>query len=177
MSLIKYAKSELALLGKDPDGMQDRINADVLQIVEVFSNQGHSGFSGSYMLSVLERLLRFKPITPLTGEADEWKEVGHSLKQNKRCSSVFMDQDGKVYDTDAVVVSDNGGITWFYARDFCKEVTFPYTAPLHPEKVYIEYKEDVEPAFTSNNCEIITDRPDRIKALHEKKLKEFNRKR
>ena len=70
MSMVEYAKSELERIGKDKKGMQDAINKNILEIVEIFSNQGHSGFSAGYALNVLERLLRYKPLTPLTGEVE-----------------------------------------------------------------------------------------------------------
>jgi len=184
MSMIEYAKSELERIGKDEEGMQDMMNRNILEIIEKFSNQGHSGFSASYALSILDRLLRFKPITPLTGEADEWNETYSSKKgiktyQNKRCSSVFMDktESGEVIrceDIDAIIVSDNGGITWFSSGRFRKDVTFPYTPSVYPEKVYIEYTEDVPPGFTGDEYEVITDNPERIKALYERKRKEFD---
>ena len=182
--LLEYAKSELERIGKDEDGMQEMMNKNILQIIEMFSKQGHSGFSASYAIAVLERLLRFKPITPLTGDESEWGEPsferdGIRSFQNKRCSSVFkyVDAEGniiKCHDVDAIMVSDNGGITWFTSGRFRKQVTFPYTVPTKSEKVYIEYAEDVPPGFTGDEYEIITDKPDRIKALHDRKRKEFD---
>lgn len=177
MDLVEYAKSELARIGRDEDGMQDMINKDILSIVEMFSEQGHSGFSASYALSVIDRLLRFKPLTPLTGEDDEWNEIPNGTQQNKRCSSVFRNADGTTYDIDGIVVSDNGGITWFSSGRFRKEVTFPYAPPTHAERVYIEYTEDVPPGFTGDEYEIITDDPVRIKALYERKRREFDENR
>lgn len=171
--MIEYARSELDRLGKDSDGMQDMINRDILEIIKIFENQGHSGFSASYAISVLERLLRFKPITPLTGEDDEWQE-SYNGWQNKRCSSVFKNPDGTCEDIDAIAVSDNGGITWFASNRFRKQVTFPYMPPTHPEHVYIEYTEDVPPGFTGDHFDIITDDNERIKALYERKRKEFD---
>ena len=177
MDLVEYAKSELARIGRDEDGMQDMINKDILSIVEVFSEQGHSGFSAGYALPALERLLRFKPLTPLTGEDDEWNEISHGTQQNKRCSSVFRNADGTAHDIDGIVVSDNGGITWFSSGRFRKEVTFPYAPPTHAERVYIEYTEDVPPGFTGDEYEIITADPVRIKALYERKRREFDENR
>lgn len=174
MSLLEYAKSELDRIPKDEDGIQDLMNKDIISIVRMFSEQGHSGFSAGYVLSALERLLRFKPLSPLTGADEEWDDTGHGSLQNKRCSSVFKKPDGTCHDIDAIVVSDNGGITWFTSGRFRKEVTFPYAVPLHPEKVYIEYTEDVPPGFTGDDFEIITDNPERIKALYERKRKEFD---
>lgn len=173
MSLIAYAERELARIGKDEEGLQDMINRDILEIVKMFASQEHSGLSASYALGILDRLLRFKPITPLTGEADEWQEVGTGCLQNKRCPSVFM-QDGKAHDIDGITVSDNGGITWFHSGRFRKEVTFPYRPPTHPEKVYIEYTEDVPPGETGDQYDVITDQPERIKALYQRKREEFD---
>lgn len=169
MELIEYAKSELDRIGRDEDGMQDMINKDILSIVEMFSEQGHSGFSAGYALSVFDRLLRFKPLTPITGEDDEWNEILNGKQQNKRCSSVFRNADGTTCDIDGIVVSDNGGITWFLSGRFRKEVTFPYEPPTHAERVYIEY--------TGDKYEIITDDPVRIKALYERKRREFDENR
>lgn len=177
MELIDYAESELAKIPHDQDGMQDLMDEYILEIIKTFGEQGHSGFSANYAISVLERLLRFKPLTPLTGEDDEWKDTGHGTWQNKRCSSVFKESDGTCHDIDGIIVSDNGGITWFGSGRFKKEVIFPYTAPIHPEKVYIEYTEDVPPGFTGDEYEIITDQPERIKALYERKRKEFDEAR
>ena len=174
MSLLTYAEAELNRIPKDEDGIQSLINDDILNIIKIFSEQRHSGFSANYAISVLERLLRFKPLSPLTGEDDEWNDTGYGSFQNKRCSSVFKNKDGRCYDIDATAVSDNGGITWYHSKKFDKEVTFPYVAPLHPEKIYIEYTEDVPPGFTSDKYEIITDKPDRIKALYQRMRKEFD---
>lgn len=168
MSMIEYAKSELSRIDRDDYGMQDEMDSGILEILEKFSEQRHSGYSASYAIARLERLLRFKPITPLTGEEDEWHEISSSgSRQNKRCSSVFQQKDGSYQDVDAIIVSDNGGITWFTSGRFRKTITFPYLPPIHPEKVYIEYTE-------GDTYEIITDQPARIKALYERKRKEFD---
>lgn len=174
MNLVEYAKSELNRIGRDEDGMQDMMNRDIISIVEMFSEQGHSGFSAGYALSALERLLRFKPLTPLTGEDDEWSDISNGTQQNKRCSSVFRNADGTAHDIDGIIVSDNGGITWFSSGRFRREVTFPYTPPTHAERVYIEYKEDVPPGFVGDEYEVITNDPVRIKALYGRKRREFD---
>ena len=181
MNLIQYAESELARIPKDEDGMQDLLNHDILEIVKTFSEQGHSNLSAGYVLPKLERLLRFKPISPLTGNDDEWIEIhnrdGVRTYQNKRRSSVFKDVDahGNVItceDTGGIIVSDDGGISWFASGMFRKSVTFPYFPPLHSERVYIEYTEEVSPGC--DKFDIITDQPERIKNLYERKRKELD---
>ena len=169
MSIIEFAKQELDRLPKDPDNMQNRANAEVLEILETLANQGHSGLSIEYTMRLVNRLMLGKPLTALTGDEDEWYE-----NQNIRCSSVFRDSEGNAYDHDSAIVSDNGGITWFASKRFYEPISFPYNPPSYPKKVYIEYTEDVPPGYTSDEYEIITDKPERIKALYERKRKEFD---
>ena len=113
-------------------------------MMQEFANEGHSGFSAQYAIGILTKLLDFKPLSPLTGEDDEWHEVskrsGYPHFQNKRCSSVFKDgKNGEAYDID-------GKVFWEWVRDedgnpyksyyTCYEsrvpVTFPYTVPDEP---------------------------------------------
>ncbi len=130
-NMIEWAKKELALLGKDEEGLQDMINEDILQIVETFSEQGHSGFSAGYALSIIKRLLDWKPITPLTGEEGEWVECGPNLEQNNRCSAVFRDNrdNTTAHYIYGKVFSDDGGKSWFTNRDSHTPVTFPFSVP------------------------------------------------
>lgn len=72
MNLIDYAESELERIPKDKYGTQEIINQNILDLVKLFSSQGHSGLSGRYVINALSRLLEYKPLNPLTGEADEW---------------------------------------------------------------------------------------------------------
>ena len=72
MGLVQFAKSELERLeagcGDDAEAlkMQKTITHDVLQIIQTFEEQQHTGFSAGYMLNLLDRLLRYKPLSPLT---------------------------------------------------------------------------------------------------------------
>lgn len=116
-ALVKYARHELNLIleeaKKDGDEedvrMQKIFNEDILKVIKVFSDCGHSGFTASLAINYLNRLLRFRPLTPLTLEDDEWNEVGiqHTenneqikIYQNNRASNVFKEADrfdGKPY--------------------------------------------------------------------------------
>lgn len=106
MSLEDYARQELELLGSADDPMQAEMNKDIMQAVKLFGSQEHSGFSASYAIGAIERLLRFQPLTPLTGKDDEWNEVGEGVFQSRRCPSVFKDAEG---------ACDNGVISTHYA--------------------------------------------------------------
>lgn len=167
MNLIDYAESELERIPKDKDGMQEIINQNILDLVKLFSSQGHSGLSGRYVINALSRLLEYKPLNPLTGKDDEWGEPygPDETQQNKRCSSVFRSKKELPHDIDAIAVSDNGGVSWFYCHLFMKEITFPYLPPVTPEKIYIEYIKE------KGIYEVITDDAERIAQLREKTLK------
>ncbi len=145
-NLVKWAEKELERIEKDGDGMQEMINKNILEIVKVFSDQGHSGFSAPYALNIIKRLLAWKPITALTGEDDEWNDITRNgdreLYQNNRCSSVFKEilKDGTVitYDIDARIFTRDNGETWFSKGGDRKKITFPYTVPKEPELIYLE---------------------------------------
>lgn len=136
MSIVEYAKKELAMIEHDEDGMQDMMDRNIIEILERFEKQGHSGFSAGYLISCLERLMRFLPLKPLTGEDDEWREIGEKKYQNKRCSRVFK-ENGEAYDIEGKVFSRDGGRSWFTNYESHVRVTFPYTPPAKPEKVLI----------------------------------------
>lgn len=108
--LVKYAQHELDLILKqaEKDGdeedihMQRVFNEGILKVVKAFSDCGHSGFSASLAIHYLDRLLKFRPLVPLTLEDEEWSEVGidHKVYQNNRASNVFKSEDkfdGKPY--------------------------------------------------------------------------------
>jgi len=110
--------------------MQDMLDSHILKMVEEFSKEGHSGFSAGYAVGLLERLLRFEPITPLTGEDSEWNEVDEGLTlQNNRCSAVFKDvPSGEAYYIEGNIFRNQRGVcfTGKYSRT---PVKFPWTPP------------------------------------------------
>jgi hypothetical protein len=125
----------------------------IIHMVEEFAKEGYSGFSASYALSILQKLLKYEPLSPLTGDDSEWMFVGDMgddpVYQNVRCSRVFKGKDGKVYDID--------GIVWYewYSDDHKSE---PYKSYFtnSESRVYIdfpyvpttEYKEWIQPDET-----------------------------
>ena len=124
-NLVNHAKRELALVGGADDEMQSAMNEHLIRMVETFADEGHSGFSASYAVAVLQKLLRFEPLTPLTGADNEWHEVAPGTFQNVRCSHVFKDETG-AYDINGRVFRDPDGSCWTNG-DSRVPVTFPYT--------------------------------------------------
>jgi len=141
--MIDYAKEELRRLRSDDgeaDEMQDMLEKHVLEIVQLFSNAGHSGFSASYTVNILEKLLRFEPITPLSGDDDEWTVLGYGggdmMAQNRRCGHVFKRDDGTAYDSEAIIFREPSG-SCFTSKDSRRDVTFPY----RPTREYVDRAE------------------------------------
>lgn len=138
MSLESFAKEELeraGLFDKDSDygGMMGEA---VMKMVKVFADEGHSGYSAGLAVSIFEKVARFEPLTPLTGEDDEWMEVGKGVHQNRRYSSVFKRADGSAYDIDGKIFRDPDGAC-FTNADSRVPVTFPYT----PKREYVDVPE------------------------------------
>lgn len=124
-----FAIHELSLIGSQDDEMQQAMNEHILKMVRTFAEEGHSGFSAAYAIQALEKLLRFEPLTPLTGADDEWIEVGDHgddgpCFQNRRCPRIFKDNTG-AYDIDGKVFREPSGAC-FTSRDSRVYITFPY---------------------------------------------------
>lgn len=136
-NLIDHAQSELERAGMfDPDSdYAGALGQAVMEIMQKFSEQDFSGFAAGMATSMVERLSRFKILTPLTGDDDEWVEVADGIQQNKRCCSVFK-EGGAAYDIDGKV---------FVFPDGCRTtrggnhtpITFPYM-PNEPEIVQVD---------------------------------------
>ena len=142
MSLVEHAKSEFKLAGwlEDDDDMQKQICNDLLELLETFSKQGHSGMSANYLLSYFDRLARFHTITPLTGSDDEWDEVDNGndgiMYQNKRDPSVFKEENGKAFWVEGKIFREPDGSTYTSGESIV-EITFPWTRQ-EPEIVDVE---------------------------------------
>jgi len=96
-NLVEHAKTELELLGEDPEVIEGYLN-----VIQAFADMGHSGGSASVAIPTISRLLNFGNLKPLTSDPDEW--VDHTevsgnnpLWQNKRNSEAFSLNGGKTY--------------------------------------------------------------------------------
>ena len=148
MSLLSHAEYELDLIGMKDEGDDDMniaMRKHILHMIEEFSEEGHSGFSAQYAISILSKLLKYEPLTPLTGDDSEWVDVsemnGNTLYQNKRSGRVFKDNDG-AYDIEGKVYWDwftdeetgEKYKSYYTGRESRVPVEFPYV----PTTVYEE---------------------------------------
>ncbi|EHK9330054.1 hypothetical protein LVN35_000119 [Listeria monocytogenes] len=138
--LTDWAQKELDMIAPN-DPVQQEINKDIFDIVEKFSEQGHSGFSGGYALSIIRRLLDWKPIKPLTGDESEWAEPHpDGVQQNKRCTAVFRKNgdNSTAYYIFGKTFSDDGGKSWFYRSESFVNIAFPYYVPDESERIILK---------------------------------------
>lgn len=195
-NLVEFAQNELNILLKnctDSESlkMQKVMNDDIMEIVKKFASQGHSGFSAQYALNLVTRLLQYKPITPLTGEDEEWVELDYGddlAYQNKRCPQIFKQKDGKIYDVEGKVFSSDNGHSWYTSKDSRVYIEMPYNVPARPESVIIDNKEQREAILTKiihiiesiQECKFnyteITEDTQLNKLLPENKFKELENK-
>jgi hypothetical protein len=150
MTIHQHAMSEFRAAkfvdenGNYSDPMQKEMCEHILSLLDVFADEGHSGFSASYAIDMFSKLAKFEPLVPLTGEDWEWNEIcdertgGISVHQNNRCSRIFKQSDrfdGKPYDINAVVFYDwvtdeETGEKYkscFTNSDSFQVIEFPYT--------------------------------------------------
>ena len=102
-NLIEHAKRELKLAGmfdKDAD-YNGALAPEILEVVKVFSESEHSGASAAITIGILEKLLRFENLTPITNNPEEWEKVSEinqeEMWQNKRNPAIFSKDAGKTW--------------------------------------------------------------------------------
>jgi hypothetical protein len=103
--LVAHAIHEFSLLPKAENELdqqyQDQLQSNALDLVFVFSRQGHSGGTAADLLDLFNRLMARNPLTPLTNNPAEWEDMsaqtGYPFWQNKRNYSAFSKDGGLTY--------------------------------------------------------------------------------
>lgn len=127
------------------------------QLLNVFEEQGHSGYSAKVVCSIFERLVKGKPLTPIKDEEDQWRKA-YSFKkdpvkryQHKRMGSLFkyVAPDGVVsyYDIDRIRAYDRNSTNFSttHIDDIVSEyfpIKFPYIG--EEIKVRVNDFDDIE---------------------------------
>ena len=109
--MIERYKRELELAGMfDPDSDYDGMaGTAVMELLEVFTKQGHSGYSRLLVANLFYALVTKDILTPLKCDENEWfypSDTSPKLAQNNRCGSVFKDGDELPYFLHALVWQD-----------------------------------------------------------------------
>jgi len=138
---IEHAKREFLALGYKPisdeeDGPNKWIQENIMELLNVFAKQGHSGSSAPYCVRMFSKLALWEPLAPLTGEENEWNEIGDGIFQNKRCSRVFK-EGNRAYDIEGKVFCEPDGCC-FTSKDSHVDITFSYT----PKTEYVQVEQN-----------------------------------
>ena len=98
-NLVNHAKRELEIIGEEPEFVKG-----YLKLIQAFADMGHSGGSASVAIPVINELLQFKNLSPLTDNPDEWFFHGpemwdgeNGVWQNIRNGEAFSNDGGKTY--------------------------------------------------------------------------------
>lgn len=95
-NLVAHTLRELDRIG-ETSLEAPSMRACVVEIVRLFSEQGHSGSSASWLSAVLDKVMRFQPLSAITSAPDDWMEVTDNLWQCVRDSECFSRDGGKTY--------------------------------------------------------------------------------
>lgn len=135
-NLVAHTQREVAYMRtKTNNSPNDWIANHLVDVARVFSAEGHSGMSAAYAIGAINKVLGYQPLRPLTGDEDEWGEpyCDAGTRQNKRCSTVFIEPNGFAYNIDGVVFREPGGSC--FAGELSRvRVEFPYT----PKTIYVD---------------------------------------
>ena len=98
-NLIHHARVELEKIGEEPD-----VISWYIRVIRAFVSFGHSGGSAEATIPVLNELLRFKNLSPLTDDPREWIRhdedvagIEGGVWQNARNGEAFSPDGGKHY--------------------------------------------------------------------------------
>lgn len=97
--LVAFARKELTLLNEEPETIEG-----YLKVIKAFAAMRHSGGSAEIAIPVINSLLMFKNLTPLTDDPEEWMEVDKNqwdgvtlVWQSRRNPQAFSTDGGKTY--------------------------------------------------------------------------------
>ena len=145
--MIEFAKWQLDKLlekCKDEDSkvMQNMMNNDVMELLKMFAEQGHSGFSAPIATRLFYKLANYKLVTEVEDNPDDWDEEG----QHKYISSIFKRDDGSCYYLYGRLFAEPGSDNFFYNRASNVDITFPIKLyDLQSEYIRLHYNIEDKP--------------------------------
>ena len=145
--MLEFAKWQLNKLTekcKDEDSkiMQNMMNNDILELLKVFSEQGHSGFSAPIAIRLFSKLANHKLITEVEDNPDDWDENG----QHKFISSIFKRNDGTCYYLYGRLFAEPNSDNFFYNKASNVDITFPIKLyDLQSEYIRLHYNVEDKP--------------------------------
>ena len=122
--------------------MQEMMNNDVIELLKVFEEQGHSGFSASWAINLFSKLAKYKLITEIEDNPEDWDENG----QHKHIPSVFKRKDGTCYYLYGTYFAEPDSDNFFYNKASNVDITFPINLyDLQSEYIRLHYNVEEKP--------------------------------
>ena len=123
--------------------MQEMMNDNIMELLKVLDNQGHTDFSAAIAVRLFSNLANNKLITEIEDNPEDWYENG----QHKYISSVFKRKDGTCYYLYGSYFAEPDSDNFFYDGLCSKtDVTFPLKpSDLETEYIRLDYKIDDKP--------------------------------
>lgn len=152
----EWLKKEIELATKDSDDYIKACYNSAAKAYMSMAEDGHSGMSASITGQIFNRMLDHKPLTPLTGEEDEWNgepidmgDHGKVTYSNKRYSGLFkrVCKNGNVEYSDVHqfifqnVNNPNDRFCNGRLSDIMREyvpIEFPYMPTTYPIEVFVD---------------------------------------
>ena len=100
INVARYAWDELVRVGAftaDTDFYGGMTGRAIMELIETFAAQGHSGASAPTVIAAFAKLASFEPLGLLTDDPDEWHEVSDGLWQSCRKPDAFSRDGGRTY--------------------------------------------------------------------------------
>lgn len=170
-NMVEWAKKELELLGMyNGDEMNEKLADSIIYMLREFGKVGHSGSSAWWTADILNRLLNWKNLSPLTPNKDEWMDItdmcdGNVMYQSKRNPACFTTDFKTFYDVDKKR-NEKGGIDnpWSFEEEMSgNEVEASVDEILYPawwispnNNIFIVQEDDVTHAdWAADNLDIV----------------------
>jgi len=147
--LRDHAEAELSSIGYDEncEEIDLMMRNSVLELIDTFSEQGHSGMSAQICVDLFKKLASYKPLGPIKCTEDEWTDVSNMNEgiqwfQNKRLSAVFKEgENANPYYLDAIVWRDPDGCCFTGTVEGITSYQF-IKLPFTPKTFYVDITED-----------------------------------
>lgn len=150
MTIKEYVNKELDMLDESHADVK-KIKPAIIDIIDIIDNLDNNK-ERALLVNVFNLLIKYIPLSPLTGNEDEWEECkrlnGEVYQQNKRCARVFrrnMDN-GTASVIDGILFSDDGK-RWFGCKESEYKIDkFPFDITNFSTKHYrLKYSTDDMP--------------------------------
>lgn len=123
MNLVQHAERELrnaGLFDKDSD-YGGEVGQAVLELVEIFANQGHSGMSSGLVIHLFSKVASYRTLTPIDNPAKSGEYIAcdraETVWQSTRLSTLFSEDGGRNwYDLNGKPAWWQRPLVWLWRR-------------------------------------------------------------